>query len=141
MSQSKTAIVAACLRLDIWYSQIITMPFQHNFIEELRWRVIGRFSSVTESIWASQQCQVLGPQVGVYKGSSAKDGHSLPRVLMTDICHYAHEGIEPQLRLNSNPLSLQVRNVGIGINPASKAKQTWSLCEVTSHLRPAHTTP
>ncbi|GFV12256.1 hypothetical protein TNCV_1537521 [Trichonephila clavipes] len=26
---------------------------------------------------------------------------------MTDICHYAHEGTEPQLRLNSNPPSLQ----------------------------------
>ncbi|GFU07540.1 uncharacterized protein TNCV_2225211 [Trichonephila clavipes] len=40
-------------------------------------------------------------------GGLNKVGHEEPRVLMTDICPYAHEGIEPQLRLNSDPPSLQ----------------------------------
>ncbi|GBN14576.1 hypothetical protein AVEN_73594-1 [Araneus ventricosus] len=36
---------------------------------------------------------------------SGKDDQPLRRAPMTDICRYSHEGIEPQLRLNSdNPL-------------------------------------
>ncbi|GBM26768.1 hypothetical protein AVEN_239892-1, partial [Araneus ventricosus] len=38
---------------------------------------------------------------------SAKDGQPLRRATMTDICRYAIEGIEPQLRLNSDPPLLQ----------------------------------
>ncbi|GFW99901.1 histone-lysine N-methyltransferase SETMAR [Trichonephila clavipes] len=41
-----------------------------------------------------------------HPGGSAKDGHVLPQVLMTDICHYAQE-IELQLQLNSDLPSLQ----------------------------------
>ncbi|GFW99486.1 DDE_3 domain-containing protein [Trichonephila clavipes] len=37
-----------------------------------------------------------------------RDGHTLPRVPMTDICHYAHEGIEPQLQLDLDPPSLKI---------------------------------
>ncbi|GBN38857.1 hypothetical protein AVEN_137854-1 [Araneus ventricosus] len=47
-----------------------------------------------------------------------KDGQSLRRAPMTDICHYAHEGIEPQLRLKSYPPLLYHRNVGVNANRA-----------------------
>ncbi|GBN42812.1 hypothetical protein AVEN_205405-1 [Araneus ventricosus] len=40
-------------------------------------------------------------------GGSGKDDQPLRRAPMTDICRYAHEGIEPQLRLNSDPPLLQ----------------------------------
>ncbi|GFT78407.1 transposable element Tc1 transposase [Trichonephila clavipes] len=43
-----------------------------------------------------------------HPGASAKYGYDLPRVPVTDICYYSHAGIEPQLRLNSNPPSLIV---------------------------------
>ncbi|GFY07233.1 hypothetical protein TNCV_1585881 [Trichonephila clavipes] len=42
-----------------------------------------------------------------HPGGTAKDGHVLPLVPMSDICHYAHGGIEAQLRLYSDPPSLQ----------------------------------
>ncbi|GFW20104.1 hypothetical protein TNCV_2320451 [Trichonephila clavipes] len=40
-------------------------------------------------------------------GGSIKDDHALPRVPITNICHYVHEGIELQLQLNSDLPSLQ----------------------------------
>ncbi|GBM45175.1 hypothetical protein AVEN_49773-1, partial [Araneus ventricosus] len=40
-------------------------------------------------------------------GVSGKNGQPQQRAPMTDICRYAHEGIEPQLRLNSDPPLLQ----------------------------------
>ncbi|GFX55264.1 hypothetical protein TNCV_3968181 [Trichonephila clavipes] len=41
MSQSKVTIATA-LRLEIWYSDIVTMTFKHHFTEKLRWRVFER---------------------------------------------------------------------------------------------------
>ncbi|GBN00952.1 hypothetical protein AVEN_207334-1 [Araneus ventricosus] len=38
-----------------------------------------------------------------HSGGSAKDCQPLRLAPMTDICRYAQEGIEPQLRLNSDP--------------------------------------
>ncbi|GBN12252.1 hypothetical protein AVEN_262785-1 [Araneus ventricosus] len=40
-------------------------------------------------------------------GGSGKDSQHLRRAPMTDICRYAHEGMEPQFRLNSDPPLLQ----------------------------------
>ncbi|GFW18385.1 uncharacterized protein TNCV_1184131 [Trichonephila clavipes] len=42
-----------------------------------------------------------------HPGSSAKDGEMLQRMPMTDICQYVHEGMELQLRLNSDTSLLQ----------------------------------
>ncbi|GFV12585.1 uncharacterized protein TNCV_4425381 [Trichonephila clavipes] len=41
------------------------------------------------------------------EGGSAKDGHVISQMPMTDICDHSHEGIELQLRLNSDPPLLQ----------------------------------
>ncbi len=45
MSQSKAAIVAVRLRLDIWHSQFVTMTSRHHLTEGLRWRAIGRLEA------------------------------------------------------------------------------------------------
>ncbi|GFX61487.1 hypothetical protein TNCV_1030761 [Trichonephila clavipes] len=41
-----------------------------------------------------------------HPGASAKNGQSQPTVPMTDICYYAPEEIDSQLRMNSGPPSL-----------------------------------
>ena len=45
MFQSKVSIVSAWLRLEIWYSEIVTMTSRHHLTEELRWRAIGRLEA------------------------------------------------------------------------------------------------
>ncbi|GFV58162.1 hypothetical protein TNCV_687691 [Trichonephila clavipes] len=42
-----------------------------------------------------------------FERGSAKDDPELPRVPITNICHYGFEEIELQLRLKSDPPSLQ----------------------------------
>ncbi|GFY18284.1 hypothetical protein TNCV_2046901 [Trichonephila clavipes] len=60
------------------------MTFRHHLPKELRWSAIGKFETG--------------------QTDSVKNGYSLRRVPMTDICHQAHERTE---LLNSDPLSLQ----------------------------------
>ncbi|GFW54911.1 hypothetical protein TNCV_2655501 [Trichonephila clavipes] len=48
-------------------------------------------------------------------GSSAEE--ALPRVLMIDSCHYAHEGMEPQHQLNSDSLKLRKVDNQLCLNP------------------------
>ncbi|GBL75839.1 hypothetical protein AVEN_155113-1 [Araneus ventricosus] len=96
------------------------MTSRHHLSEELRWRAIGRLEagqsrtevarwlnvspSVVHRLW---QQFLTTDYYYFYPGGSAKDGQPLRRAPMTDICRYAHKGIEPQLRLNSDTPLLQ----------------------------------
>ncbi|GFX46609.1 transposable element Tcb1 transposase [Trichonephila clavipes] len=45
MSQSKVAIVAAYVRFEVWYSEIVTMTSRHHLTEEPWWQAIGRLEA------------------------------------------------------------------------------------------------
>ncbi|GFV09878.1 HTH_Tnp_Tc3_2 domain-containing protein [Trichonephila clavipes] len=63
MSQNKAAIVAACLILEIWYSEILIMTCRYHLTEELRWRAIGRLeiqqSQVERAGWLNVSPSVI----------------------------------------------------------------------------------
>ncbi|GFW51847.1 HTH_Tnp_Tc3_2 domain-containing protein [Trichonephila clavipes] len=81
-----------------------------NVVSSVRW---SQHLFSVKSEWPTSRAtrRVDHPASIRYPGGSAKDGHELPRVSMTDICHFAQKLIEPQLRLNSGPPLLQVSKV------------------------------
>ncbi|GFU19594.1 hypothetical protein TNCV_21651 [Trichonephila clavipes] len=103
ISQNQSAIVAVCLRLEIWHSKIVTISWYH-LMEEMRWRAIKRIDAVKSQIevagWLdvspSLVCRLWQQFITPIRqiGGSAKDSHVLPRMPMTNIFHYAREGIK-----------------------------------------------
>ncbi|GFT89825.1 hypothetical protein TNCV_1665711 [Trichonephila clavipes] len=63
MSQSKVAITAACLGLEIWYCEVVTMTSRHQLIKDLRCRAIGRLE-------AGQKRIILDVYVHRYSGAT-----------------------------------------------------------------------
>ncbi|GBM71031.1 hypothetical protein AVEN_272377-1 [Araneus ventricosus] len=81
------------------------MTSRHHLPEELRWRAIGRLeagqSQAEVARWLNVSPSVvhrLWQQFLITDSASRRFGQPLRRAPMTDICRYAHEGIEPQLR-------------------------------------------
>ncbi|GFW78046.1 hypothetical protein TNCV_135161 [Trichonephila clavipes] len=64
MSQSKAAIVAACLKLEFWYSEICNkMISRYHLTEELRWGATWRLeagvSQIGEAGWLNESPSVF----------------------------------------------------------------------------------
>ncbi|GFT32674.1 hypothetical protein TNCV_2641011 [Trichonephila clavipes] len=80
--QSKAAIIVECLRLEIWYSEIVTMTSTPHLTEELRWQAIGRLeagqSQIKVARWqksiqsarSQERCQMQSQDETQDKGQS-----------------------------------------------------------------------
>ncbi|GFU54709.1 general transcription factor II-I repeat domain-containing protein 2 [Trichonephila clavipes] len=113
--QSKAAIIVECLRLEIWYSEIVTMTSRPHLTEELRWQAIGRLEAGQSQI-----------KVARWQKVCSEYAHQI-KLLEFDRIFSDFKSCELQFRLFASPLSIDIELVDENLQMESIEIQCDSL--------------